>query len=184
MQKVIDVVQKMKTNAVRNYVIAGLDSYLLGDGVIRYFECSRNHQDSITPHSHRFDFACIVLAGSVRNRLWSECAPNCGDFFESSLLTYRGDIGEHEIRRDGRDHWSYKDSIYEVGESYSMKHDEVHSIQFSRGAKVLFLEGPQLTSESLIIEPVVNGEVIRTYQKLDYMFLVDTANPTATGEVE
>jgi len=51
-----------------------------------------------------------------------------------------------------------------------MKADQMHSIDFSKGAKVLFFEGPRLSDTSEIIEPVVRGEVIRTYIKQDYMF--------------
>ncbi len=96
MQNVIDVIDRIKSDRVINYAIAGLDSYLLGNGKVRYFECSRDHQDQITPHSHRFDFSCIVLAGMVTNRIWVECDDQSGDFFEGSIITYDGVIGEHD----------------------------------------------------------------------------------------
>ena len=46
----------------------------------------------------------------------------------------------------------------------------IHSINFSKGAKVLFFEEPSCSNKSYIIEPIVNGEVIRTYVNKDYMF--------------
>lgn len=173
MQELIEIVEKMKQSRVMNYVVAGLDSYLLSGGVVRLFECSRDHQDQITPHSHRFDFACLVLAGTVTNRIWEECTESEGDFFQSSKLTYKGDIGKHSVARGGRNWWRYTDWHYSAGDCYSMTADQVHSIQFSRGAKVLFLEGPQYSNTSLIIEPVVHGKVIPTYQKREYMFQRD-----------
>ena len=63
LNKLIEILQDMKTSKVANYVIAGLDSYMLENGNIRMFENSRKHQDMITPHSHRFDFVCLVLSG-------------------------------------------------------------------------------------------------------------------------
>ena len=173
MEGLIKQLDQMKSRPIRNYVIAGLDSFLIANGKVRYFENNRQHQDSITPHSHRFDFSCIVLAGSVRNRVWSECRESEGDFFQSSVLRYAGEVGEHLVTPEGRSFWKYKETIYDVGDCYSMASDEVHSIIFSRGAKVLFFEGENKSNESVIIEPVVRGEVIRTYQKLEYMFKRD-----------
>lgn len=165
------IVDQMKSSRVKNYVLAGLDSYLLTNGNMRLFTCSRDTQDQITPHSHRFDFVCIVLEGWVVNRVWREVPEPIGDFFESSILTYKDEIGSHDLRPDGRSWYAYTDTKYKQGEMYAMTADEIHSIQFSRDAKVLFFEGPSVTNESVIIEPVVNGEKIPTYQKLDYMFI-------------
>lgn len=170
LNKLIEILQDMKTSRVANYVIAGLDSYMLEAGNIRMFENSRNHQDQITPHSHRFDFVCLVLSGHVINKIWTECSEEEGDFFQSSMLDYSGEIGEHSKVKEGRAYYSFKDTLYLRGECYSMKADEIHSIQFSKGAKVLFFEGPEIQKTSLIIEPVVTGEVINTYENRDYMF--------------
>lgn len=173
MKDIIKILSDIKSDTVNNYVIAGLNSSLLNNGEIRYFENSRNHQDSITPHSHRFDFVCLVLCGGVTNHIWNDCLENEGDFFEESNLFYNGSIGDHKKTRTGRDFYRKISTEYRPGETYSMTHDEIHSINFSRGAKVLFFEGPEKVNVSRIIEPVVNGIVIPTYQKLDYMFLKD-----------
>jgi len=164
----------MKSSTVRNYVIAGLDSSLLEHGKVRYFENSRDHQDSITPHTHRFDFTCLVLEGSVTNRIWHPASDHGdSDLFMVSALDYTGKIGEHQVwATNPEPEWfDYTDYEYLAGECYSMTHSQFHSIKFSKGAKVLFFEGPQITNTSYIIEPYVNGVVIPTYQKLDYMFL-------------
>lgn len=173
MEQIIEILNTMKSSRVSNYVIAGLDSYLVDKGTVRLFENSRNHQDQITPHSHRFDFTCLVLSGEVTNRIWKECDADEGDFFQTSKLTYKGEIGAHSLMWGGRGFWRYKDSHYETGECYSMKAEQVHSIQFSKGAKVLFFEGPEKSKKSMIIEPIVNDEIIKTYKKLDYMFKVE-----------
>jgi len=170
MKAIENILTQMKGETVSNYVIAGLDSHLIAHGKIRYFENARDHQDQITPHSHRFDFTCLVVAGQVANKVWAECGEFDGDLFESSTLQYMGEIGEHTTKREGRNFWRYSTFKYRIGQCYSMKADEVHSIQFGKGAKVLFFEGPEISDTSLIIEPVVNGEVIRTYRKLEYMF--------------
>jgi len=51
-----------------------------------------------------------------------------------------------------------------------MKHDEIHSITFSKGAKVLFFEGPQVSDKSVIIEPIINGQTVSTYDVAPWMF--------------
>lgn len=165
------IVDQMKSSRVQNYVLAGLDSWLLTNGNMRLFTCSRDTQDQITPHSHRFDFVCLVLRGWVVNRVWTEVPEPMGDFFESSILTYKDEIGSHSLRPEGRNWYGYQDSKYNEGDIYAMTADQIHSIQFSRGAQVLFFEGPSVTNESVIIEPVVNGEKIPTYENRDYMFI-------------
>lgn len=171
MKELIGILNEMKSDRIANYVIAGLDSHLLENGKIRLFENSRDHQDSITPHSHRFDFSCLVIRGSVLNRVWSECDEDSGDYFQSSTLDYSGEIGDHEVTAEGRWRYDYCDTCYMEGDVYSMKSDEIHSIQFSKAAIVLFFEGPQKSSASKIIEPVVNGVLIPTYEKKSYMFI-------------
>jgi len=170
-EPLVNIISSMKSDGVFNYAIAGVDSYLLNNGRVRLFECSRDHQDQITPHSHRFDFACLVLEGHVVNITWHEVDDNNGDFFEESVLTYNGTIGEHKVQKSGRSFYYPTRVKYTKGDTYSMDSDQIHSIQFSRGAKVLFFEGPAFKDTSLIIEPVVNGEKIPTYVKRDYMFI-------------
>lgn len=166
----IDLLQLMRTNTVRNYVIPGLDSSLLENGKVRLFESSREHAEPITPHSHRFDFFCIVIQGQVTNVTWEPCEAHEGDEFQCSQLTYQGEIGQHDVSEVSRGYWRPASVRYKQGEIYSMRHNEVHSIYFKRDTKVVFFEGPQLTDHSLIIEPVVNGELIPTFQTQPWMF--------------
>ena len=172
-KEIIEAVQGMRNSIVQNYVIAGLTSSLVGGGnygCVRLFEGSRYQQDAISPHSHRFDFACLVLQGRVTNRIWTESNDVMGDFFQESRLVYQGSIGSHEKVIEGRNFYIPHDEKYSQGECYSMKHDEIHSIVFSRDSIVLFFEGPNISDQSIILEPIVDGSVIPTYEKRDYMF--------------
>lgn len=165
--------EQMKNSSIQNYVVAGLKSSLIGGGnfgMVRLFEGSRHQQDFISPHSHRFDFACFVLRGEVINRIWKESSDKDGDFFEESRLHYSGVVGEHVKKREGRGYWKPHDHTYSAGGIYEMKAAEIHSIIFSRDSMVLFFEGPNITSQSVVLEPIVDGIVIPTYEKRDYMF--------------
>lgn len=168
------VIESMKHSPVRNYGgIPGLTSWLIGEpsahGLVRLMDCSRDHFEPIVPHSHRFDFECRVLAGSVRNILWEPSAK--GDEYEALEVTYSGAPGEYAAPRPvGRSIWRYSTNTYHEGETYSMFASEIHSIFFSRGTQVLFFEGPQTTSTSLMLQPVVGGETIPTFKVEPWMF--------------
>lgn len=51
-----------------------------------------------------------------------------------------------------------------------MKAEEIHSITFSRGASVLFFEGPRKTDTSTVLEPVVDGETIPLFRTEPWMY--------------
>lgn len=168
----IDILQQMKSDTLHNYVIAGLDSSLLENGKVRLFECSRNHYDFITPHSHRFDIVCLVLQGTVWNTLWTKVPDTSKheDLFQLSQVNYKGKPGEYTTKPISRDRYSSNCTRYVEGDTYSMKAEEIHSISFSKNAKVLFFEGPEVCNHSHIIEPVVNDKVILTFETKNYMF--------------
>lgn len=170
--------QCMKHSAIRNYGgIPGLTSWLIGapspHGLVRLMECSREHQEPIIPHSHRFDFHCVVLAGSVRNIIWT-MAPR-GDDFRASVLTYRGAPGEYRPAPGETHTWATTTRTYMAGQEYAMTADQVHSIFFSRDAQVLFFEGPCSTDASIILEPVVDGVALPTFKVEPWMFIRDAA---------
>jgi hypothetical protein len=168
----LDFLLSMRHSTVENYVVPGLTSSLIGNpsasGTVRLFECSRNHQEVITPHSHRFDFECHVLEGTVTNRVWTP--DSRGDEHQTIRLDYKGKIGEHKKYPQDIRRWSYGTNFYQKGDSYSMTCDEVHSIWFSRDTKVLFLEGATKREFSIALEPVVNGVLIETMQVQPWMF--------------
>ncbi len=165
---------RMANSRVMNYAIPGLNSSLIGGngyGLVRLFECSRDHQESIVPHSHRFDFHCLVLQGSVKNKVWTGQYPTCDcDMFMQSRLTYKGNFGEFEIDDLGYRKFDTFESIYVEGDTYSMKADEIHSIFFARGTKVLMFESPTVSDSSVILQPYIDGKTIPTFKVDDWMF--------------
>lgn len=169
----VAALRRMTHSPIRNYALPGLTSSLVagaGHGCIRLFECSRDHQEEITPHSHRFDFQCWVLSGEVRNRIWSQSWQDGADHFMVSTLTYGGACGSYEVAHKGVERFGYSDAIHKAGDCYSMTAREIHSIHFSRGACVLFFEGPNQHDTSVILEPWVNGEVVPTFEVRPWMF--------------
>ena len=159
---------------VHNYVIPGLTSWMLGNpkhtdkGCVRVFTMDREHEEPILPHSHRFDFQCIVLKGDVTNCIW-ERHPE-GDLYQRSEVTYTGKFGKHsKIPKDIEKYSSFY-TTYSEGNSYGMTGDQFHSIYFSKGALVLFIEGKNYLSTSEVLEPVSNGEVIPLFKTEPWMF--------------
>lgn len=168
-----NILDQMKNSTVNNYVIAGLSSSLIGgeeNGCVRLFEQERFQQDFICPHSHRFDFTCLVLEGSVTNRIWLSADEKTGDFFEEKRLTFTGQMGVHEESLEGRGFYSHTDDFYGKGDFYSMEYNEIHSIDFSKGAKVLFFEGKNKSDSSIVLNPVVDGKTIDLFRVDDWMF--------------
>lgn len=172
----LEMLLKMRHSPVRNYAIPGLTSWLIGSpsaaGTLRMFESEREHQECITPHSHRFDFQCWVLAGTVRNRLWRKTYAHDrdGDAFQETTLHYGGEIGRYESEAGEANCWRFVDQVFTEGDCYAMRAHEVHSIYFSRGARVLFFEGPSVADTSIIIQPVSAGKVIQTFKVEPWMF--------------
>jgi len=170
---ILPFVQKMKHSPVRNYGgIPGLTSWLLGAagpyGLVRLMECSRDHQEPIVPHSHRFDFHCVVLDGQVRNLIWErDCL---GDEFQETELHYSGEPGEYLQEAGDTAKWSRRVSSYTAGDEYFMTANQVHSIFFSRETSVLFFEAPATSDVSIILQPVVDGVVVPTFKVEDWMF--------------
>jgi hypothetical protein len=152
-----------------NYIVPGLDSYMLGRA--RLFENTRVQPTTITPHSHRFDFACCVLRGAVVNTLWLPTDnPLRGDKFAKTTLQYKGTPGEYSRLSPDVGTYMPVSTTYEAGSWYSMRHDEIHAIVFSKDAIVLFLEGQEKTKDTCILEPYVNGKHVPTFSVQPWMF--------------
>lgn len=171
--KTVEFMKKMKHSPISNYGgIPGVTSWLIGEpgehGLVRLMECEREHQEPIIPHSHRFDFQCMVLAGSVRNLIWVKSLG--GDEFRSTTLRYAGAAGKYSREVGEVARWSTCTRNYKAGEEYGMKSDEVHSIFFARNTSVLFFEGPQVRDTSIILEPFVDGEALPTFKVEPWMF--------------
>lgn len=172
----IQMLDLIKHSPVRNYIVPGLTSWMINDagelGKIRLFQCERDHQESIVPHSHRYDFSCAVLKGHVYNIIWKETLSNeDGDLFTESVLTYQNEIGKFNVINSSLKRYKYESAIYREGDWYHMRHNEIHSIEFSKGAKVLFIESAIKCETSIMLEPNVNGQTIPTGEVKDWMFL-------------
>lgn len=175
MTEIANQIEPMLNNRLGNYIAPGLTSYLVGGGEygkVRLFKASRLTRDVITPHSHRFDFTCLVLTGSATNTLY---VPSL-DGEEWCLSTIDQVCGPGGLR--DYVHAREKESTrlerrtvtYEPGRVYSMTHDEIHSIEFTDGASVVFFEGPQIVTRSSMIEPWVDGKCVPTFETKDWMF--------------
>lgn len=164
------LVKDMRSHTIHNYALPGLSSSLLTKGKLRLFEASRHTRELIVPHSHRFDFLSIVLDGSVDNTLYVQSSSGYGDCFAASILSGSG-LGEYD-RRGGAtvNRYVVDTQTYSAGTEYFMRSYEIHSITFSKDAKVLIIEGPQVSNTSVILEPYVNGKHIPTFKVEDWMF--------------
>lgn len=173
---IIRAVEPMLHSRLDNYIIPGLASELVGGvngGKVRLFSTNRTATDFVTPHSHRFDFTCLVLKGVVNNTIYAEGGETGDEWCVSTIGQVCGADGilnYVHTRSDKPSKWTQDTFRYEAGETYSMRYEELHSIQFSRGARVLFFEGPQVTKESRMIEPWVNGKVVPTFRTDPWMF--------------
>jgi hypothetical protein len=171
----IKMLLAMRHSPLRNYIVPGLTSWLIGspseNGCVRMFQCEREQMEFITPHSHRFDFQCLVLAGNVENRIWSR-ETYAGDWYTSSTLVCEGP-GKYKTVGGTIGRWSSTARIFNTGDCYSMTHREVHSIKFSKDACVLFFEGPLADDSSTILEPHVDGITIPTFKTESWMFNAD-----------
>lgn len=154
-------VNRIKHNPIYNYITPGLTSWMIREypdngGMVRLFEMTRVQMTLISPHSHRFDFKCTVLQGRVSNVLWRKTSNTAGDdWFVPSTLIYQGEQGKYKLI-SGKEACYYGErAIYDEHDKphYAMKHDEIHSIVFEKGAVVLFEEGPKLSDRSIILDP-------------------------------
>lgn len=175
MPQLLQVLETMKGRRIDNYVLPGLSSSLIEHGSVRLFRASRDTEEHITPHSHRFDFACLVLQGEVTNVVYKQEDSwyGCGAdrYGVGVLVPIRGGLGGYELRRKTAPRlFSKQAATYKQGDVYSMLAAEIHSIKFSRDAVVLFLEGPEVNENSVILEPWANGEVIPTFRTEPWMF--------------
>ena len=168
----------MGHSTISNYIVPGLVSTLIGEDLtgsskIRLFSNTRTQDMPITPHSHRFDLACMVLKGSVENTIyhqWGDTSQSFTDDFAVSRLKYGGSPGDYTLAPESVHSFSRRVSTYVAGQWYFMNHEAIHSIKFSKGALVLIFEGPNKTNESVILEPHVSGKTIRTFEVEDWMF--------------
>lgn len=178
--QLMDVLGQMaeEETQVKNYVLPGLVSTLLPKGKLRMFTASRYTEEFINPHSHRFDFACLVLRGSVWNTVYSkvpELTQKADPWACFEVTPDRGGMGKYVRQKvSGLEFYEATTKQYRAGEVYAMLDYEIHSIRFSRDAVVLFIEGPQRKEHSCVLQPVGgfpdNVEDVDTFSPRPWMF--------------
>jgi len=167
------------SNTVTNYVLPGLTSILMNTedsgAKVRMFVNTRHQVHSITPHSHRFNLSCLVIKGWVENTIWVPCSSRMdeGDLFQRSTLEYCGKIGSYRRTEGVACHHRPNLLTHREGDLYHMAYDEIHSIVFSKGAKLLLIESAPECKSSVILEPIVDGKHLETMRVEDWMFKGD-----------
>ena len=169
----------MRHNRLKNYIAPGLHSSLIGGGEhgkVRLFEAERMTRDLITPHSHRFSFTSLVLYGEVTNTIYEPSLPGAYDvepFIRSTVTQVCGAGGlmefKHTREAEPR-HYRRRATTYKAGQTYLLRHDEVHSIVFEKNTKVLFFEMPQIQDWDWMLEPYVDGKLVPTFKTEPWMF--------------
>lgn len=162
----------MLTDPVSNYVIPGLTSYMLTKGKVRVFHSERDHHEQITPHSHRFALASLVLKGVVFNHIYKESSEGM-EFAKRAFTAKLGGLGFYSKRPAEEDTIGVYYSTckeYHEGQWYHMAAEEIHRIEFSKDAIVLLFEGENTREGSEVLLPVVDGEVIDTFKTENWMF--------------
>lgn len=174
----MDRMRELMSSRLQNYIVPGMVSSLIAaapngeNGRVRIFENSREQLMPIVPHSHRFSFQCLVLQGHVINMLWHP--DENGEYYTQSVLHYEGEVGKYTKSEPVVGCWSYTEDFYKTGDWYSMAAQDIHSIEFSKDAIVLFFEGVSFVNSTLILEPNVEGETIPTMAVQPWMFKKDT----------
>lgn len=178
MNLLLSQLREMTHNRLENYIVPGMESVLIGGeghGLVRAFSIDREARDWVTPHSHRFNFAALVLAGKVHNTLFTKATSGykADDWCLSAIDQVCGANGIREYihtRETEGGPWHQDTKTYYPGETYSMGYNEIHSIRFERHTSVLIFEGPQIVSSSVMLEPWVNGKCVPTFRTEPWMF--------------
>lgn len=166
----------MAHSPVRNYIIPGLTSWLIGsphkNGRVRLFYNERNHSETVIPHSHRYPLYCEVLEGHVTNTIWarSKVKNDANDFYRISKIFPEDGFGKYRVEFFDTG-WFYSvEQKYYKEQTYHLEAATIHSIKFSKGAAVLIFEGEQESESSSIIEPISDNVAIPTFKVEDWMF--------------
>lgn len=174
-----EIFDKLKHSPIHNYILPGLTSWMLkpagdGHGMIRMFESSRETQEFITPHSHRYGLHCEVLAGWAENTLWKDASlvgsTNSSDEWMLCSLKYNGNPGDYTQTVGPIRRFAKETLRYAAGSSYNLNHSQIHTIRFSRDAVVVITETVQQTDTTQILLPVAYGKAVPTFKVEPWMY--------------
>lgn len=174
-----EIFDKLKHSPIHNYILPGLTSWMLkpagdGHGMIRMFESSRETQEFITPHSHRYGLHCEVLAGWAENTLWRDSSlvgsMTSSDEWMLCSLKYNGSPGDYTQTVGPVRRYAKETRRYAVGSSYDLNHNQIHTIRFSRDAVVVITETVQQTDTTQILLPVAYGKAVPTFKVEPWMY--------------
>lgn len=164
-----------KDSTIGNYVVPGLESVLLGKSngfTVRMFHMTEHQMIHITPHSHRFNLLSYVLEGEVEHHVYdivvSEAVTNL-KAFRLAVMEQKGQLGNYDTELYSNGLFRRYESKYEAGGSYFLNAEEYHSVIFSKGAKVLIIEGPEVATSKVLV-PLVENTVCSTLFTADWMF--------------
>ena len=170
------LVEAIDKEVIKNYIVPGLESKLLerrwDNSILRVFHATRHQVQFVAPHTHRYALTSTVLAGTVQNTMWRRCrdiTPDA-DRFKVVLQKFNG-IGDYDFSEEVEiADFRPETKTYKVGESYFMRHEEFHSISFSKGAVVLIEESSQMCEHSWVLQPYVDDVAIDIAEVKPWMF--------------
>lgn len=173
MDKLLCTLMGENDSLIRDYIVPGLESRLLRSVTSshkwRIFTMRRDQDYQVNIHDHRYGFSAVVLSGHVVNTVWDIAERNVNDSHATHAAVYY----DHKERCVGQPYSLIttrpREQAYGAGEWYAMGHDEFHSIRFSRGARVLVIEGPEVKPNNTILLPYSNGRVCDTFMWRPWM---------------
>ncbi len=112
------------------------------------------------------------MKSEIYNTLFLPSKQSYADQYSLGTLKRVGEeMGSYEIERSGvPENYEGHQNRISAGESYSMKANDIHTVSFHRGTKVLFFEGPTISDTSVFLEPFSNGQVVKTFETRPWMF--------------
>lgn len=170
-----DFFEAFQDSTISNYIAPGLESISLGQSNgfhVRMFHMTAHQMMHITPHSHRFNLLSFVLEGQVEHHVYEKVSDgyeNRPVAYNLAILSQKGKLGEYETEIYSNGMFRRYEAVYKTGGSYFLNADEYHSVIFSRGAKVLIVEGPEV-NEPKVLVPLVKNAVCSTLFTADWMF--------------
>ena len=170
-----DYFEAFRDSTISNYVVPGLESVSLGQSNgfhVRMFHMTAHQMMHITPHSHRFNLLSFVLEGEVEHHVYEKASDgyeNLPSACKLAILSQKGKFGEYQTEIHSNGVFRRYEAVYKAGGSYFLNAEEYHSVIFSKGTKVLIVEGPEVC-ESKVLVPLVNNTVCSTLFTADWMF--------------